>query len=81
MVSTRWVRGVAPRVTGDTVYVCFHGTGGRYSGNYTDTMLAEWADGLSDRRGQVRAIYTYFNNDIDGHAIHNAGTLRELLTV
>jgi len=69
------------RVTGDMVYVRFHGTSGRYAGKYTDAMLAEWADWLRDQRSKVRAIYAYFNNDIDGHAIHNARTLREFLMV
>lgn len=72
----------SPRVvTGDRVYVRFHGTSGRYAGNYTNAMLAEWAHWLGDQTGRVRAIYAYFNNDIDGHAIHNAKTLKEFLAV
>jgi uncharacterized protein YecE (DUF72 family) len=27
----------------------------------------------------VREVYAYFNNDIDGHAIENAVTLRSVL--
>ncbi|MHC4519416.1 MAG: DUF72 domain-containing protein [Planctomycetota bacterium] len=73
---------VSPRVlTADIIYVRFHGTAGRYAGNYTDRMLAAWADWLNDQRGKVRAIYAYFNNDIEGHAINNAKTLRQLLSV
>lgn len=70
----------SPRVvTGDVVYVRFHGPSGRYAGNYTDAMLGEWADWLKDQARSARAIYAYFNNDIDGHAIGNAGTLREAM--
>jgi uncharacterized protein YecE (DUF72 family) len=71
----------SPRVvTGEKVYVRFHGTTGRYGGNYTDAMLAEWADWLIVQAKSVKAIYVYFNNDLEGHAVCNAGTLQELLT-
>jgi len=69
-----------PRVvTGRMVYVRFHGAGGRYAGNYPDPMLWEWADWMKDQVKDVRAIYAYFNNDISGHAIHNAATLRQIM--
>jgi uncharacterized protein YecE (DUF72 family) len=71
----------SPRVvTGEIVYVRFHGTSGRYAGNYTDVMLAEWADWLREQTRNVRAVYAYFNNDVEGHAINNARTLRRFLT-
>ena len=70
----------SPRVvTGEMVYVRFHGTTGRYAGNYTDAMLAEWADWLRDQASKVRVVYAYFNNDVEGHAINNARTLRSFL--
>jgi uncharacterized protein YecE (DUF72 family) len=73
---------VSPRViTGSMVYVRFHGPTGRYAGNYTDDVLAEWADWLNEQRGNVGAIYAYFNNDVEGYAIRNAMTLRELMGV
>ncbi|UCD51742.1 MAG: DUF72 domain-containing protein [Phycisphaerales bacterium] len=69
-----------PRVvTGDVIYLRFHGTSGRYAGNYTDAMLAEWADWIKSQRKEVRAVYAYFNNDVEGHAINNARTLRTFL--
>ncbi|MDI6450030.1 DUF72 domain-containing protein [Anaerobaca lacustris] len=71
----------SPRVvTGDKVYVRFHGTTGRYGGNYTDAMLAEWADWLIAQAKSVKAIYVYFNNDLEGYAVCNAGTPQDLLT-
>jgi len=68
----------SPReVTGDVVYIRFHGTAGRYSGNYTDKMLADWANWLKKQTKNARAICAYFNNDADAHAINNAKQLRE----
>ncbi len=69
-----------PRVvTGRMVYVRFHGTSGRYAGSYPDSMLREWADWMKAQTKDVAAIYAYFNNDISGHAIRNAETLREVM--
>ncbi len=69
-----------PRVvTGRMVYIRFHGTSGRYADSYPDPMLREWADWMKDQARNVRAIYAYFNNDISGHAIHNAATLRQIM--
>ena len=74
-------RGSPRIVTGGMVYVRFHGTSGRYAGNYTDAMLQDWADWLNDRRQDVSAIHAYFNNDIDGHALHNARALRDMMAL
>ncbi|MBN1360070.1 MAG: DUF72 domain-containing protein [Sedimentisphaerales bacterium] len=69
-----------PRVvTGEMAYVRFHGTSGGYAGNYTDTMLAQWADWIREQAGNVGAVYAYFNNDVEGHAIDNARTLKGML--
>jgi uncharacterized protein YecE (DUF72 family) len=70
----------SPRVvTGNVIYVRFHGTTGRYAGNYTKSLLQNWAKWLKGEAPNVRAIYAYFNNDIGGHAIKNAKQLREQL--
>ncbi|UCC99994.1 MAG: DUF72 domain-containing protein [Phycisphaerales bacterium] len=69
----------SPRiVTGHIIYVRFHGTTGRYAGNYPESQLHDWADWLKDQTKKVRAVYAYFNNDIGGHAIKNAKQLRDL---
>jgi uncharacterized protein YecE (DUF72 family) len=69
-----------PRVvTGGMVYVRFHGTNGRYQGDYPDFLLQEWADWLRNQMGTARTAYAYFNNDIGGHALKNARTLREMM--
>jgi len=56
-----------------------HGTAGRYSGSYTDKMLADWANWLKEQTKNASAIYAYFNNDADAHAINNAKQLKNLL--
>ncbi len=72
----------SPRlVTGQMAYVRFHGTSGRYAGSYTESMLSDWAQWLRDQAKNVRAVYAYFNNDVEGHAINNAKTLKTLLGV
>ena len=69
-----------PRVvTGAMVYIRLHGPAGRYAGDYTDAMLQDWADWMTRQIGVVRAIYVYFNNDVGGHALKNARTLRRIM--
>ncbi|MHC4238977.1 MAG: DUF72 domain-containing protein [Planctomycetota bacterium] len=71
----------SPRViTGDIIYVRFHGTTGRYSGNYSTSALQEWAGWIKDNLKGIRAVYAYFNNDYNAYAINNARTLREVLS-
>lgn len=60
-------------------YMRFHGTGERYSGNYTDKMLEEWARRLDDLGRDLDELYVYFNNDAQGFAVANAEKLAELL--
>jgi uncharacterized protein YecE (DUF72 family) len=70
----------SPRaVTGDIAYVRFHGTTGRYAGSYTDEMLQEWSAWLKSQSRTARAVYAYFNNDVQGHAVANALTLKRLM--
>jgi uncharacterized protein YecE (DUF72 family) len=70
-----------PRWTsGDFVYIRFHGTQGKYSGGYGKKGLKTWAEWLGEQYNAGKSIYGYFNNDIEGHAIDDAKTLREMLT-
>jgi len=70
----------SPRVvTSDIIYIRFHGTSGRYAGNYPKSELQDWVKGLKTREKNARAIYVYFNNDAHGHAIKNAKQLEKLL--
>ena len=69
----------SPRiVTGNVIYMRFHGTTGRYSGSYTKSQLQNWVDWLKTKGKNMHTIYIYFNNDAQSHAIKNAKQLREL---
>ena len=70
----------SPRViTGKIIYIRFHGTTGRYEGSYSEAMLAEWATWIMENCGNAVAVYTYFNNDVSGHAVANSKTLKSLI--
>jgi len=72
----------SPRiVTGEVIYVRFHGTTGRYSGSYPKSQLQNWSKWLKDQAKKVSAIYAYFNNDAHGHAIKNAKQLKEHMLI
>jgi len=66
-------------VTGKVVYVRFHGTTGRYAGSYPKSQLQNWAKWMQEQSRNVRAIYAYFNNDAQAHAIKNAMQLKDLM--
>lgn len=71
-----------PRViTGKIIYVRFHGTIGRYDGNYPKSRLKNWADWIKENISQVGGVYAYFNNDAHAYALYNAMTLRAQLTI
>jgi uncharacterized protein YecE (DUF72 family) len=66
-------------LTADFSYIRFHGRGSGYGGNYPDRQLAQWAERIRKWRWQLQEGFLYFNNDIGGHAIRNARTLRAML--
>jgi len=72
LLSPRWA-------SGPTAYVRFHGTSGRYHGRYSDEDLLNWADWLLDQVRQGRSAWCYFNNDIHGHALDDARTLKSMV--
>jgi uncharacterized protein YecE (DUF72 family) len=72
LVSPRWA-------SGRTAYVRFHGAGGKYWGRYSDEALLEWTDWCLDQARQGRSVWCYFNNDIHGHAIEDARTLKSMI--
>ena len=73
----------APRATTDIVYVRLHGPDeqSNYAGSYTDENLRWWADRIAEWDGEGRDVVVYFNNDLGGHAVHNARSLKALLGV
>ncbi|MBW0016991.1 MAG: DUF72 domain-containing protein [Mycobacterium sp.] len=70
-----------PRATTDLVYVRMHGPypDAMYAGSYTARQLRQWADRITAWRDERRDVWIYFNNDLGGHAVRNALSLRELL--
>ena len=59
------------------VYVRRHGSGdARYSGSYTADEIQADAQRIGNWRQAGRDVYVYYNNDIGGHAFHNALELR-----
>jgi uncharacterized protein YecE (DUF72 family) len=64
---------------GPAVYVRFHGGVGKYWGRYSDERLLSWTDWLTEQARQGRTCWCYFNNDIQGHAIEDARTLKSMV--
>jgi uncharacterized protein YecE (DUF72 family) len=50
---------------------------GRHAGSYPKSALQDWAEWLKEQAKKARVIYTYFNNDVGGHAIKNAKQLKK----
>jgi uncharacterized protein YecE (DUF72 family) len=71
-----------PRATTDLVYVRMHGPdpGALYEGSYSPADLRWWANQITQWDGEGRDVWVYFNNDLGGHAVHNALSLRQLLS-
>jgi uncharacterized protein YecE (DUF72 family) len=64
---------------GPIAYVRFHGGEGKYWGRYSDEGLLSWTDWIVDQARQGRPAWCYFNNDIHGHAIEDARTLKAMV--
>lgn len=66
-------------VTGDFVYLRFHGPSDLYSSNYPDKLLKEQAKKIEKWLGEGLDVYAYFNNDVNAFAVRNALKLKELV--
>jgi uncharacterized protein YecE (DUF72 family) len=66
-------------VTGDIVYLRFHGSEVVYEGRYGREKLRLWADRIRQWLAEGRAVYAYFNNDAFAYAVEDAQALRDLL--
>lgn len=70
----------SPRiVTADIVYIRLHGPDGPYRGQYSDTVLANWAGRISKWRNEGKKIYCYFDNDEASYAPQDAMRLASML--
>jgi uncharacterized protein YecE (DUF72 family) len=68
-------------VTGDVVYLRFHGHGEVYGGRYGLEHLRPWLDRIRVWLAEGRAVYVYFNNDAFGYAVQDAQALQSELDV
>ena len=64
---------------GPIAYIRFHGGEGKYWGRYSDEGLLSWTDWILEQSRQGRSVWCYFNNDIHGHAIEDARTLKSMV--
>jgi uncharacterized protein YecE (DUF72 family) len=64
---------------GPATYVRFHGGVGKYWGRYPDEKLMDWAGWLVEQARSGRSCWCYFNNDILGHALDDAQTLKSMV--
>lgn len=67
------------QLTASFVYVRQHGPANSPVGHYTDEHLAWLAHQVQQWAAEGRAVYCYFNNDWEGHAVRDALALRSLL--
>jgi uncharacterized protein YecE (DUF72 family) len=77
-----------PVVTGDTLYVRFHGrnaenwwggAGDRYDYDYSNAELTEWLQKIKKLREKARMTYLFFNNCHRGQAVKNALAMIDML--
>ena len=67
-------------ITGDFIYIRFHGGKTLYTSNYTEKELKNWAGKIKGYLKKGLDVYVYFNDDAMGFAVENAKTLKKLLT-
>jgi uncharacterized protein YecE (DUF72 family) len=65
-------------ILGGHVYVRFHGPSEFAASRYGAARLRPWAERIKKWRKKKLTVFVYFNNDIHGHAIHDARTLKML---
>jgi len=66
-------------VTSDLVYVRLHGHTRKYGSRYSLPNLRRWAADVRRWLDEGREVQVYFDNDGEGHAVHDALTLRAVL--
>jgi uncharacterized protein YecE (DUF72 family) len=69
----------AKNITADFVYVRFHGPSEFAASRYGAVRLKPWAERIKQWQTKGLDIFVYFNNDIHGHAIIDARTLKKLI--
>ena len=67
--------------TTDFDHVRLHGHTELYASRYSDRTLDTWADRCRAATDAGRAVYVYFDNDMHGHAPHDAVRLSDRLGI
>lgn len=65
-------------VTANMVYIRLHGSPRMYYSNYSDAVLATWAERIRAWAEDGHLVYCYFDNTAVGHAPVNAKSLEEM---
>ena len=68
-------------ITAKDIYVRFHGPDGSYATSYEPEILDLYANKSKGWVSAGHRVWLFFNNDIHGHAIHNAEALMALLNI
>lgn len=70
-----------PVATSELVYIRLHGPSHEsiYAGAYSGDELRRWAEQILRWHRDGHRVVVYFNNDLGGHAVRNARTLKELV--
>lgn len=69
-------------VTAPFAYFRFHGSSGKYRGGYSEEELRRWVACIRQLESlKVGEVFVYFNNDVEGHAVHNARQMMQLFGV
>jgi uncharacterized protein YecE (DUF72 family) len=63
-------------ITGDFIYLRFHGPEPRYRGDYKDEFLKKYARYINSWISEKKMVYAYFNNTV-GAAVENLQTLNK----
>lgn len=66
-------------LTASYVYVRFHGPSEFAASRYGPSRLRPWAARIAGWMKRGLDVFVYFNNDVHGHAVHDARTLVGLL--
>lgn len=66
-------------ITAKDIYLRFHGPTSLYSSSYSDEILEDYAEKFAVWADDGHEVWAFFNNDVGGHAIHNAKRLQELV--
>jgi uncharacterized protein YecE (DUF72 family) len=65
-------------ITGQIMYVRFHGPDMLYESLYSREQMAAWAERIKPKMDQYD-VYLFFNNTTEGRALDNANTIQEML--